>query len=205
LTAIRPSATINTRPETGRPGPLLLANRWSLLAGRRQRIRIHHRPHHLSAQEAQQNERIVANAVDDGASVVLVVPAETQQNKRHHPSLQLVIRFDNQPPTRKPQIVPVPMFDTPCPGHEPTTRPTARGRRPYDGKTAPCPIARVRHACWPAVAACHQTDHLMADVNQWHPRTSTLVIDITAITGRNSNVSAAWRLSEPTTPNAPNP
>ena len=52
-----------------------------------------------------------------GASVVLVVPAETQQNKRLHPRLQLVIRFDNQPPTRKPQVVPVPMFDMPRRGH----------------------------------------------------------------------------------------
>ncbi len=44
--------------------------------------------------------------------------------------LQRVFSFDHQPPTRKPQVIPVPMFDVPCRRHEPATTVTTAGTRP---------------------------------------------------------------------------
>ncbi|WP_442944096.1 TIGR02391 family protein [Nocardia sp. NBC_00508] len=52
------------------------------------------------------------------------------------------------------------------------------------------------HGCGPAVPTCHQTRHLMADVNQRPSHTPTLAIDITAGMGWVFNVSAAQRPNE---------
>ncbi len=73
-------------------------------------------PGSLLQQEARQNERKVANAVDDRRVSGIGCTGRSSAVHEVPPPLQLVIRFDNQLPTRKPQVVPVPMFDTPAEG-----------------------------------------------------------------------------------------
>jgi hypothetical protein len=95
------------------------------------------------------------------------------------------IHMDRRPPVPAVRRFEVPVCGMPTGAAEPRTHYPTNSETPSPQSTdrnrdLKLGIARAWGGCWSAVATCHQTRHLVADVNQRGSHSPTLPINVTS-------------------------